>query len=137
MKALKNGLRGIVTGQSVDSGMVERAAALRKEMTATEGLLWARIRAGRLEGFHFRRQQVIGRYIADFYCHTVRLVVEVDGSSHADQERHDRKRDEEIQALGLRVLRISSRDVVENLERVLGEILRACEERVEQDSGRD
>jgi len=87
MKPNKYGLRGIVTGQPVDSRMLARAVSLRKEMTATKSMIWTRIRAGRLEGFHFRRQQVIGRYIADFYCHAARLVIEGDGSGHANQER--------------------------------------------------
>jgi very-short-patch-repair endonuclease len=76
----------IITGQQVSPELKARAKELRQEMTPAESKLWQRLRAGRLEGFHFRRQQIIGGYIADFYCHAAGLVVEVDGIIYPTSE---------------------------------------------------
>jgi len=116
----------IITGQEVKSKQLERAQDIRRKMTPAETPLWQRIRAGRLDGFHFRRQQVIGPFIADFYCHQVDLVVEVDGSAHQNQVEYDLARDRYLQERGLRVLRFTNQDVERNLEAVLPEILEAC-----------
>mgnify|MGYP001252608911 CR=1 FL=1 len=72
-------IKQIVTGQKVSAAKEARAKELRREMTPAEGKLWMGLRANRLEGFHFRRQQVIEPYIVDFYCHQAALVIEVDG----------------------------------------------------------
>ena len=116
----------IVTGQSVTPAKYARAKELRREMTPSEGKLWERLRAGRLEGIHFRRQQVIEPYIVDFYCHQAALVIEVDGSVHQDQKEYDRQREHDLQLLGLSIIRFSNTDVNQNLEGVLEEILRSC-----------
>ena len=116
----------IVTGQSVTPAKYARAKELRREMTSSEGKLWERLRAGRLEGVHFRRQQVIEPYIVDFYCHQAALVIEVDGSVHQDQKEYDRQRKHDLQLLGLSIIRFSNTDVNQNLEGVLEEILQSC-----------
>ncbi len=74
---------GIVKRQQVPAVKVERAREFRRQMTDEEGALWQRLRTNRLNGLHFRRQQVIAGFIVDFYCHAARLAVEVDGASHA------------------------------------------------------
>ena len=102
---------------------------MRREMTPAEARLWLHLKANRLNGFHFRRQQVIEPYIVDFYCHACRLVVEVDGDIHLQQPEYDRRRDETLQSSGLRVLRFTNVDVFQSLQAVLAEILRVCEER--------
>jgi very-short-patch-repair endonuclease len=119
-------VKKVVTGQHVSNELFNRSKELRREMTPAEAKLWARLRAGRLEGFHFRRQQVIDRFIVDFYCHQAELVVEVDGDVHLEQEAYDRQRDAYLSARGLRVLRVTNRDVNGNLEGVLTAILEAC-----------
>ena len=96
-------------------------------MTPAETKLWERLRAGRLEGYHFRRQQIIDRFIVDFYCHRADLIVEVDGSVHLTQEAYDRDRDLYLQMRGLRVLRFTNTDVNTNLDGVLSLILEACQ----------
>jgi len=116
----------IITGQDVKTEKLERAQDMRRKMTPAEARLWQHIRAGRLESFHFRRQQVIGPFIADFYCHQVDLVVEVDGSVHLSQVEYDQARDLYLQERGLSVLRFTNQDVESNLEAVLAEILEAC-----------
>jgi very-short-patch-repair endonuclease len=116
----------IITGQKIKPELRQRARELRQQMTAAELMLWKHVRTGRLEGFHFRRQQVIDRFIVDFYCHQAELVVEVDGGIHLEQEDYDRERDRHLQALGVQVLRFTNHDVNQNLEKVLGMILEAC-----------
>jgi very-short-patch-repair endonuclease len=95
-------------------------------MTPCERKLWVHLRANRLGGFHFRRQQIIDGYIVDFYCHQARLVVEVDGSSHLDQKDYDQARDAHLTVLGLQVLRFFNSDVDRDIDLVLEAILSAC-----------
>ncbi len=79
-----------------------------------------------MAGFHFHRQQVIDRFIVDFYCHQADLVVEVDGGVHLAQEEYDRARDEALTAHGLRVLRFTNDEIAQHMDLVLSAILEAC-----------
>ncbi len=97
----------------------QRARALRKDAPFPERLLWGRLRSNQIGGLHFRRQHPIGPYIVDFYCHQARLVIEVDGVSHDDRERFDAERTSYLQALGLRVLRFSDDEVLNDLTNVV------------------
>jgi len=97
---------------------VRRARALRSRMTNAERKLWYALRDRRFQSFKFRRQVPIGRFIADFICFEARLVIEVDGSQHADSLR-DRYRDRWFGANGFRVLRFWNNDVLSNLEGVV------------------
>jgi very-short-patch-repair endonuclease len=87
--------------------MLERAQQLRTSSTPAEGRMWSMLRAKRLAGLKFRRQHVVGNYIADFVCLPARLVIEVDGDSHGDDDAalRDAKRTEEIERSGYRVIR--------------------------------
>jgi very-short-patch-repair endonuclease len=120
--------RNIVVGQKVAAVKLQRAKELRRAMTGAERTLWERLRGNRLHGFHFRRQQVIDGFIADFYCHAAGLVVEVDGGVHAQQAAYDSERDRVLSQRGLRVLRIGNEQVEKNLDGVLACIAGACEE---------
>ena len=93
-------------------------------MTSAEKLMWQILRRNSVKGFYFRRQHPIGRYIADFYCHKVKLVVELDGDVHdsADQKEHDANRDAIMEKFGLTVLRFSNDDIFKNAEFVVNEI---------------
>jgi very-short-patch-repair endonuclease len=66
------------------------AKTLRKRLTDAERLLWTYLRAKQLEGLKFRRQEPIGKYIADFACHEKRIVIEVDGGQHSTNKERDR-----------------------------------------------
>jgi very-short-patch-repair endonuclease len=79
-----------------------------------------------LNGLHFRRQQIIDGFIADFYCHAARLVIEVDGEIHQQQAEYDAERDRVLLAPGLRLLRIKNEEVRQNLNSVLMRIATAC-----------
>ncbi|TVQ31748.1 MAG: DUF559 domain-containing protein [Phycisphaeraceae bacterium] len=108
----------------------ERAVRLRKTMTPPERRLWSRLRAGRATGLKFRRQQVIGPYIADFYCHAARLVVEVDGARHDARGPSDQRGDAWMQREGLRVMRIPAYLVVRDPDRVAASVMERAQELV-------
>ena len=120
--------RNIVIGQKVDRAKVQRAKELRREMTPEEKILWQRLRANRLQDFHFRRQQIIDGFIVDFYCHAARLVIELDGPVHQQRADYDAERDRVLSARGLRVLRIANQEIVRDLDGVLARIVTACRE---------
>lgn len=73
--------------------MIKRARALRKELSRPERILWNMVRNRALDELKFRRQQPIGPYVADYYCEEAKLVVELDGISHDEQEEYDQARD--------------------------------------------
>ena len=118
--------RNVVIGQYVNPDKVVRAKELRREMTPEESLVWERVRANRLNGLRFRRQQVIDGFIADFYCHAAALVVEIDGPVHEDRAGYDAGRDRVFKARGLRVLRITNEEVRTDLDGVVRKIAVAC-----------
>ena len=97
---------------------------MRKQQTGGEEFLWNLLRRRQLLGFKFRRQHQFGKYIADFYCHEAKLVIECDGSAHGSNERwrHDQNRDAYMIAQGLRVLRFTNEQIVDHTEEVLREI---------------
>jgi very-short-patch-repair endonuclease len=119
--------RNIVIGQRVQPDKVQRAKELRRKMMPTENILWQKLRANRLGGYHFRRQQVIAGFIVDFYCHAVGLIVEVDGGIHQTRTEYDQARDRILSARGLRVIRIPNADISRDLPSVLNRILAACQ----------
>jgi len=90
-------------------------------MTDAERLLWSKLRMKQLKGLMFSRQKPLGDYIADFYCHRARLVVEIDGGHHfSDEARdYDRMRDEYLESTGLTVLRFTNSEVMKNIAGVL------------------
>jgi very-short-patch-repair endonuclease len=123
----KGETNNIVIGQKVTPVKVQLAKELRRQMTQEEKILWQNLRANRLNGLHFRRQQIIDGFIADFYCHTARLVIEVDGEIHQQQAEYDAERDKVLSARGLRLLRIKNEEVRQTLDSVLARIAKACE----------
>ena len=108
-------------------GSINRARMLRREQTPAETKLWAVVRGSALGGHKVRRQQRLGRYVADFVCQARRLVIEVDGDTHADeaQVRHDRRRTAFMESEGYRVLRFSNVEVMGNIDGVASVILDA------------
>ena len=118
------GPRNIVRGQAVPERLADRSRELRTRMTSAEEMLWQHLRGRNLAGLRFRRQQVIGPFIADFYCHEAALVIEVDGPIHdADDiiERDD-MRDQAFAQRGLRSLHITNDQITRDLPTVLERI---------------
>ena len=95
----------------------QRAREMRRNPTEPEKRLWRNLSNGQIDGLKFRRQEVIGRYIADFMCPARSLIVEVDGDTH--DEAKDRLRDDVLGQFGFLVLRVTNHDVMSNAEGVL------------------
>jgi very-short-patch-repair endonuclease len=103
-----------------------RAREMRNNPTEPEKRLWRNLSNNQLGGFKFRRQEVVGRAIADFACPSAKLIVEVDGDTHADPER-DQRRDACLNGLGFTVLHVANPDVMENMDGVLRLIQQALD----------
>jgi len=110
---------------------VVRARELRKVENDAEERLWHELRGRRLNGHKFVRQLSIGPYFADFACREANLVVEVDGSQHANRS-HDRYRDKTMNDNGWSVLRVWHADVLANLSSVLDTVVAALEGRLDR-----
>ena len=105
-----------------------RVRALRREPTQPEKKLWAKLRNRQLGGIKFRRQVWLCAYIADFYAADLKLVIEVDGDSHAAREAADQHRSQVLRGAGFHVLRFCNADVMDNLDGVLETILMTARE---------
>jgi len=101
-----------------------RRKELRNNSTYAEVFFWQQIKKGQLEGRKFRRQTSIGSYIIDFYCPEEKIVVELDGEVHFDEEarKYDKERTEYLESIGLRVIRFENQDVLKNTEYVMNTI---------------
>ena len=99
--------------------ILSRSRTLRRAMTPQEHILWRELRARRLSGAKFRRQMWLAGYIADFACPEARLIIEADGSQHADDAAYDAARERAFAALGWRTLRFWNNEIMEDLEGVL------------------
>jgi len=100
----------------------DTARTLRANATEAEQKLWSKLRKKQLHGFQFRRQYSIGPYFADFFCLEAKLVIEVDGSQHADREAQDERRSALLRAKGYRVLRFWNFEVMSEIDSVVGRI---------------
>jgi very-short-patch-repair endonuclease len=109
--------------------LLARAKELRINMTEAEDKLWSRLRAGRFHGLKFRKQVAFSaNYIADFVCPKAKLIIEADGSQHADQVTYDTRRTLFFEAQGYRVLRFWNNDILARTESVMDAILAAVED---------
>ncbi|MDN5928438.1 MAG: DUF559 domain-containing protein [Hyphomicrobiales bacterium] len=97
-----------------------------------EAILWSELKARKLAGRKFVRQMPIGSYFADFACRSEKLIVEVDGSQHANSD-YDRRRDEFMRAEGYSVIRFWNGDVLKDLAGVCETILAALDGRLTED----
>lgn len=104
------------------SAFFEKLKLLRSHQTEAELALWKHLRANRFRSFKFRRQMVIDQYIVDFCCPRGRLIIEVDGGHHQEQEAADLLRTQHLNELGFRVMRFWNHEVLSNIESVLDSI---------------
>jgi very-short-patch-repair endonuclease len=114
---------GLIRHQTVSREKLEKARWMRSHMTAAEKLFWQAVRTNKLNGLHFRRQQVLHGFIADFYCEKLNLVVEIDGGVHEQQKDYDALRDEIINLHGIRVMRFTNAEVMGDIGTVLERIV--------------
>jgi very-short-patch-repair endonuclease len=103
------------------------ARRLRRQQTDVERLLWFRLRDRRLDGWKFRRQFLIDRYVVDFFCADAHLIIELDGGQHAVRTDTDAARTKILEAMGYLVLRFWNNDVMHNIDGVLEEIMTALQ----------
>jgi len=109
-----------------------RAKGLRSKLSDPERMLWDVLKGDGISGISFRIQRPIGAYIADFYCHRARLVIEIDGGTHdGDQLVHDAHRDAWMRSCGIEVLRIPAREVFQNLNGVVQTIADRARKRID------
>lgn len=107
-----------------NSKLKQQAKTLRKAGNYAEVLLWNEIKNKKVSNLDFDRQRIIGNYIVDFLCYQKMLVIEIDGSSHDNKVDYDKVREEYLKNLGLQVLRFTDKDVRNNIQSVLNEIIR-------------
>jgi very-short-patch-repair endonuclease len=101
-----------------------KARENRKNPSAAEEKFWYNVlRNKNLTDLKFTRQKPLDEYIADFYCAELRLVIEIDGDSHAEQIDYDKKRTRRLNELGVRVIRYTNEDVLQNLDGVCSDLL--------------
>jgi very-short-patch-repair endonuclease len=104
--------------------LFEYAKAMREAPTEAEKVVWDILYDEPFLQYKFRRQHPIARFIADFYSHQLKLVIEIDGGIHLlkEQKEYDDFRDEEMQAFGIAVIRLSNNEVLKDFERALAKI---------------
>jgi very-short-patch-repair endonuclease len=106
----------------------DNAKKLRRNQTPAEERLWKILRSHKIKGLKFRRQHPIYRFIADFYCHDLKLIIEIDGSIHLldDIKEYDIKREEKLKQLGLNVIRFTNEQVFMEPEIIVDAIMKLC-----------
>ena len=106
---------------------LKAAKKLRSEMTLPDVLLWQRLRT-RSQGIKFRRQHPVGDYVADFYCVSAKLVVEIDGAAHraGDRGQRDARRDDWMKQNGMQIIRIPVQDVLANPDEIANSLVTLC-----------
>ena len=119
--------QGIVQGQKVSQELQARAKDLRRNMTPAENRLWSKLRTNRLNNWHFRRQQIIDGFVVDFYCHRAGLIIEIDGPIHKKQVIEDNERTRVFEDRGLKILRFTNKQIINELNTVLNVILEKLE----------
>ena len=102
--------------------LLARSRSLRKGYVLSEVIFWKQVRNNEFHQIDFDRQRIIGNYIVDFYIKSLGIVIEIDGSSHNDKEEYDRKRQQFLESLDLKVYRISDFRVKNDLLNVMKEL---------------
>ena len=115
----------------IPPNMLRIAREMRRPMSPMEARLWFRLRNRQL-GYKFRRQEVIGEFIVDFVCPSVRLIVELDGVLHEISKEKDANRTVRLEMQEYKVIRFTNREVADNVEAVLETIVSECDRRLKQ-----
>ena len=129
MKKLKpNYDDGMWKGAPSDS--FSKAQLLRRNETKAEKLLWEKLRNNQLGGLKFRRQHPVNIYIADFYCHKIKLIIELDGDYHdqEEQKQKDEVRTEVLRLNDLNIIRFKNEEVEQDINQVLTTIKNKIEQ---------
>jgi very-short-patch-repair endonuclease len=118
---------GLIRLQKVSSDKLKLAKWMRSNMTLAEKCFWNGVKTDKFMGLHFRRQQIIHGFIADFYCEALNLVVEVDGGIHEQQKDCDQLRTKIINRYGIKVIRFSNEEVLNKSDWVMRKIKECAE----------
>ncbi len=102
--------------------ILEKAKVLRKNMTNAEKILWEKLKNKQVLNLRFRRQHPIDIFIADFYCHAARLVIELDGKIHQVQKDYDKGRTAEMERFDIQVIRFKNEEIENDIENVIKRI---------------
>jgi len=105
----------------------QTARSMRHKMTDAESVLWNALKNRKMCGLKFRRQHPIHYYVADFYCHEKKIIIEVDGGIHNSKatKEHDENRSAEFERLGIRVIRVTNEQVLNSPDEVIDKIKRS------------
>jgi very-short-patch-repair endonuclease len=106
---------------------LHQAGELRKELMPAERKLWANLRGNQLNGIYFRRQHAIGKYVVDFCAPREKLIIELDGSQHLDQEEYDQERTKYLEEQGYKVIRFWNNQVLNDMDGVIRAIIFAMD----------
>ena len=120
----KNSLQSENMWKGASPKIFSNAKKLRDNETEAEEKLWLAVKNNQIEGFKFRRQHPLSFYIADFYCHALKLVIEIDGGYHLteDQQLFDEERTKNLEFQGLKVIRFTNEEVLVQLPEVIAKI---------------
>jgi very-short-patch-repair endonuclease len=108
--------------------LLQAARNMRYEPTPAEKALWDRLRDRQVSGCKFRRQQAIDRFVVDFYCAERKLILEVDGPIHQTQQAQDVERQGYLETLGLRVIRFTNDEILNDMNGVIERLSKALKE---------
>ncbi len=106
----------------------QKAEVLRNSITETELTLWGFLSKSKIMGLRFKAQHPIGRFIADFYCHSIKLVIDVDGELHnsIDNQKYDIGRTFELEKFGIKIIRYRNKQIFHDFENIKKNIIKYC-----------
>ena len=110
--------------------IIELAREMRKNLTPTEKVLWQELQNKKLNGYKFRNQHPIFRYILDFYCHKCLLAIEIDGDIHKLRKDYDVYRDRYLESIGIKTIRFNNEEIFGNINEVLRIIIKELKQRL-------
>lgn len=110
-------------------GLKEYARDMRNNSTKGEIKFWCELLRGRKSGYQFYRQKPLLNYIVDFYCAALKLVIEIDGTSHLNKNEYDLKRDKDLGSLGLKVVHYNDMNVLHNFHLIESDFKKQLEVR--------
>ena len=119
----------MATNMQASKTIFQYAEVLRKKMTEAEKIVWERLCKNQLR-VRIRRQHPIYKYIADYYCHELKLVIEIDGGIHLSKEnrQYDISRDITLNEFGIQIIRFTNDQVINDIDQIIEEIKRKIEE---------
>jgi very-short-patch-repair endonuclease len=114
----------LYNGQRIETPkyVIELARAQRIKLTESEQIMWSKLYNKQVNGYRFRCQHPVHRYILDFYCHKAMLAIEIDGDVHKSRKEYDAYRDRFMESVGIRTLRFSANEVFCDIDTIINQI---------------